>query len=358
VGANALTLRVLLDAARDRILRCIRTYSQTRRATTRTACAWLCERPGHQLTPGGAAAGWIGGVASAAAYGLGGVCAALAYRDGLSPLALVTLRSATGTALVLALGLMARQFVRLPRGPALGALLIGGPLFGAQLLLYFEAVARIGAQQAVVLVHVYPLLVVLLVWLRHRTGVSLGTTVLLGAMTGGVVLVAGGASGVTAGGLVCALGSACAYACYVVFGEAWARQLPPLALSGLILAGSTVAVGAVALLIGTPMMPTARGWAIVLVLGCILIPVGLGGAFVSLRRLGPVAASLVAMLEPAVGVVAAGLVLGERLEPGQWVGAAVVVGACALLPVAVGRGGPRGREASRQVREAIASPVP
>jgi drug/metabolite transporter (DMT)-like permease len=33
-------------------------------------------------------------------------------------------------------------------------------LFGAQLLLYFEAVARIGAQQAVVLLHVYPMLVV------------------------------------------------------------------------------------------------------------------------------------------------------------------------------------------------------
>lgn len=290
------------------------------------------------LRPGGAAAGWTGGISSAAAYGLAGTCAALTYRDGLSPLALVTLRSATGTALVLALGLVTRQFVRLPRRPALGALLVGGPLFGAQLLLYFEAVARIGAQQAVVLVHVYPLLVVLLVWLRLRTRVSTATVALLVAMSAGVFLVTGGASGVTAGGLVCALGSAAAYACYVVFGEEWARELPPFAVSGLVLAGSTASVGAIALLIGTPMMPTPRGWVIVLFLGCVLIPIGLGGAFVSLRLLGPVAASLVAMLEPAVGVVAAGIALGERLEPRQWLGAAVVVAACALLPTAFGRG--------------------
>jgi drug/metabolite transporter (DMT)-like permease len=253
----------------------------------------------------------------------------------------VTLRGATGTALVLILGLATRQLVRLPRRPALGALVVGGPLFGFQLLLFFEAVARVGAQQAVVLVHVYPVLVVLLVWLRHRTGVSPGTAALLAAMLGGVVLITGGASEVSIGGLACALGSACAYASYVVLGETWARQLPPFAVSGLVLAGSTVSVGTAALLIGTPMMPTARGWAIVLVLGCILIPIGLGGAFVSLRRLGPVAASLVAMLEPAVGVVIAGFALGERLSTGQWLGAAVVVGACALVPRVAARRRPR-----------------
>jgi hypothetical protein len=68
-------------------------------------------------------------------------------------------------------------------------------LFGAQLLLYFEAVARIGAQQAVVLLHVYPML--------------------------------------------------------VVFGERWARELPPFAVSGLVflpggLRTRSVGLGAVA----------------------------------------------------------------------------------------------------------------
>jgi hypothetical protein len=61
-------------------------------------------------------------------------------------------------------------------------------LFGAQLLLYFEAVARIGAQQAVVLLHVYPML--------------------------------------------------------VVFGERWARELPPFAVSGLVFLPAAVSPGA------------------------------------------------------------------------------------------------------------------
>jgi drug/metabolite transporter (DMT)-like permease len=258
----------------------------------------------------------------------------LAFRDDVAPLALVTLRGLTGALFVLAVAGLCGQLRGLPRRSVLGAVCVGGPLFGIQLLFYFAALQRSGAQMAVVLVHVYPALVVGLVWLRTRVRVRRSTALLLVAMLGGVALVAGsGGVAVSWTGAACALGSATVYSVYVVLGEAWVARLPPFAAGGLVTAGATAATGAVALATGTSLSVSASGWHYALAQGLVVVPVGLCGAFLALRRLGPVSASLLGMLEPVIGVGAAGLLLGERFTALQWVGAVVVVAACAVVPL-------------------------
>jgi drug/metabolite transporter (DMT)-like permease len=286
----------------------------------------------HGADPGAFRA-WTAGAASAAAYGFGPTIAALAYAGGVTPVTLATLRGLAGS-LVLGLAMSCGMLRGLPRRAVLGTVLIGGPLYGAQLLFYFAAIQRMGAQTAVVLVHVYPLLVVTLLWLRTRQAVGREMAALLACVVFGVALVAGtGARGLTRAGVTLAFGSALAYALYVVLGESWIRKLNPLAAGGLVTLGATMTTGALAVLSGQSLRVSGSAWVPILLQGLLVIPVGLGGAFVALKFLGPVSASLLAMLEPVVGVVVAGLFLGERLAPLQWAGAAVVVLACGILPL-------------------------
>jgi DME family drug/metabolite transporter len=64
-------------------------------------------------------------------------------------------------------------------------------------------------------------------------------------------------------------------------------------------------------------------------IGCTVVPMAalLGGV----RRVGPSTASTIATAEPLVTAALAMLVVGERLAPVQWLGAALVVGAVLWL---------------------------
>lgn len=63
-----------------------------------------------------------------------------------------------------------------------------------------------------------------------------------------------------------------------------------------------------------------------------MIPIGVGSAFYAVRRFGAVPLSLLGLLEPIVGVLAASILLAERLTPAQWTGMAVILVACGALP--------------------------
>jgi len=260
--------------------------------------------------------------------------AALGFRSGLTPIALVSVRGAVGGILLLVVAALLKTLRGLPRPAVLGALVVGGLLFGGQLLCYYAAIRVAGAQMSLVVVHVYPILVVGMVALRERRAVRPAVGVVAALMLVGIVLVAGvRATDLSLTGLGFALASATLYALYIVCGGAWVTQVPPVAAGALVTVGSTLFTGVAALMGGLSLNVESGEWWVVLVQGLVLIPVGIGGAFIALRHLGAVAASLLGMLEPVVGLLVAMLVLGERLLPLQWAGAALVIACCAVLPV-------------------------
>ncbi|MCZ4556946.1 EamA family transporter [Rhodococcus maanshanensis] len=284
------------------------------------------------------AGAWAGGIASAAAYGVTPVAAVLAYGDGVSPSVMVTLRSLCGGALILLVAGLTGRLRGLPLPATLGLTLLCGPIFGLQILAYFAAVRSTGAQVAVVLVHIYPVLVLLLVWLIHRRRIGAPVLALCAAMTVGIALVAGsGASAVTATGAMMSMLSAAGYAVYLVLGEGWVRQVGAVTAAGLVTVGTTVTIGVGAIATDQDFGLTSDGWRSVILQGFFLVPVGLGGAFYAVRRLGSVPMSLIGLLEPVVGVLVAAIVLSERLGPAQWLGVAVILTSCSLLPFATRR---------------------
>ncbi|WP_305093931.1 DMT family transporter [Prescottella sp. R16] len=294
------------------------------------------EQSGAQVLSGATphiAVAWACGFASVIVYGLTPTVAALSYDTGLTPTVLVALRSLCGAILILAFAAATGRIRRVPVRAALGLALVCGPLFGLQVICYFAAVRSTGAQVSVVVVHVYPVFVLLFVWLTTRRRQNPAVIALCLTMIGGIALVGGsGGAAVAPAGVGLAVTSAVGYALYLVLGERWVREAGAVLSSGLVIVGAAVTAALVAVATAQPMSFTATGWMSVIAQGAFMIPIGVGCAFYAVRRLGSVSLSLLGLLEPVVGVLAARVVLGERLQPMQWAGMLVVLVACAALP--------------------------
>ncbi len=84
---------------------------------------------------------------------------------------------------------------------------------------------------------------------------------------------------------------------------------------------------------GLVLPETGAGW---LGLGglCVFYVGAILSMFAALRAAGAVPTSLIFNLEPLVAIVAAAILLGERLMPVQMVGVALVIGALMLASLA------------------------
>lgn len=294
----------------------------------------------HRVKPSNVSGwqGWASGAASALAYGSMPVAAVYAFDAGATPTVLLTLRGVFGVVLIAAVWLLTGRARRVPLRPALGLLAFGGPIFGAQVVAFFVAVDRGGAQIPVIVVNVCPLFVIGLVWLRDRTPIPWTLVLIALVAIGGLVLVSGtGSSDVSALAVGLTLLSSAGYAIYLVTGEQWVHQVGTVASAGLVTTGTTVTVGLFAVLSGESFRVSGHVWAAAAILGTILMPVGMGGALYAVRTLGSVPLSLLGVLEPVIGVTLAAVLLHERLAPVQWIGVATILLACLAVPFAAGR---------------------
>ncbi|WP_282700156.1 EamA family transporter [Streptomyces sp. CC219B] len=275
---------------------------------------------------------------SALAFGGSGVAAKPLIEAGLDPLHVVWLRVA-GAALVM-LPLAVRHRALLRRRPALlaGFGLLG--VAGVQAF-YFASIARIPVGVALLVEYLGPALV--LCWVRfvQRRPVTRAAAL-------GVVLAVGGLAcvvevwsglGFDALGLLLALGAACCQVGYFVLsdqGSDAADEAPdPLGVIayGLLVGAAVLTVvarpwtmdrsvlTATVDMNGTPVAAGALLAWIVLVATVLAYVTGV----VSVRRLSPQVAGVVACLEAVIATVLAWVLLGEHLSAPQIIGGAVVL---------------------------------
>lgn len=291
-------------------------------------------------------------LASALAFGGSGVAAKPLIEAGLDPLHVVWLRVAGAALMMLPVAVRHRALPR--RRPALlagfGLLAVAGVQ-----ACYFAAISRIPVGVALLIEYLAPALV--LGWVRfvQRRPVTRAAAL-------GVVLAAGGLACVVevwsglsfdALGLVLALGAACCQVGYFILadqgsdaGEAAPDPLGVIAYGLLVGAAVLTAVarpwsmdwsvlGGSADLNGTA-VPAAvlLAW-IVLVATVIAYVTGV----LSVRRLSPQVAGVVACLEAVIATVLAWVLLGEHLSAPQVAGGAVVlVGAFIAQSAGPGKG--------------------
>ena len=289
-------------------------------------------------------------------FGVSGPLAKSLMVAGWSPTAAVAARLAGG-AVVLAIvaTLVKPDWVRQAREHARTVVFYGLiPVAGAQLC-YYNAVAHLSVGVALLLEYTSPVLVITWVWAttrRRPRGLTLAGVALAIVGVTLVLDVADGAR-VDAIGVAWGMGAAVCAVCYFMMSDAVTADgsglhAITLAAGGLVVA--SVAVAALGISGVMPMQFTANdavvagvtvSWLVpVLTLGVIATAVAytLGISGVALLR--PSFASLVGLAEVLFAVLAAWLILGEKMTGIQVAGGAVV-----LFGLALARRGDRSTEA-------------
>ncbi|AWE49102.1 EamA family transporter [Streptomyces nigra] len=294
-------------------------------------------------------------IVSAIAFGGSGVAAKPLIEAGLDPLHVVWLRVAGAALVMLPLAVRHRALVR--RRPALlaGFGLLG--VAGVQAF-YFASISRIPVGVALLVEYLAPALV--LGWVRfvQRRPVTRAAAV-------GVVLAVGGLAcvvevwaglGFDALGLLLALGAACCQVGYFVLSDqgsdSGADAPDPLGVIayGLLVGAAVLTVIARpwamdwAVLGGTAHMDGIPVPAVLLLAWIVLLATVIAyvTGVVSVRRLSPQVAGVVACLEAVIATVLAWFLLGEHLSAPQIVGGAVVLaGAFIAQSSAPAKGAPQ-----------------
>ena len=266
---------------------------------------------------------------STLAYGVLPIFGKVAYAAGVAAIPLLAWRYAIAAVLI---ALTARG-PRLPlreRAP-LWAI---GSIFVFNSIAYFRALEQIPASVTALVLYTYPVMVALL---AAAAGVErLTARGLVASVTAfaGCALTAGGApSGrpLPASGIGWALLAALIYASYIVLSGRFGRGVPARVLA--LHLAQVAAVVCIAFALAGPglrLPADPRAWASVAAIGIVSTVVAMTAFLAGMALVGPTRASVLSSLEVIVTLVLAAALLGERLAPMQWAGAALILGAVAF----------------------------
>ncbi|PRB70537.1 EamA family transporter [Arthrobacter sp. MYb213] len=280
---------------------------------------------------------WIA-LASSAAFGLSGSFAKGLFEAGWTPAAAVAVRMA-GAALILAIPALLAMRGRwvLLRTNWASILLFGFFGVGACQLCYFLAVERLDVGVALLLEYLAPVLIVVVLWMRHKKRPSVatigGTLLALAGLV--AVLDLSGTSSLDPIGILWGLGAAVGLTVYFFVSARVDGALPPIILSaGGMLVGA-VSLGLVGLFGILPMHAEFGSgsfagvqvpWWVAL-LGLILIATVFSytTGVMAARALGSKVASFISLTEVLFAVLWAWLLLSELPGPVQLFGGLLIV---------------------------------
>jgi drug/metabolite transporter (DMT)-like permease len=272
---------------------------------------------------------------AAAAFSSSTVFGRLALDDGAGVMTILALRY-TGAALLF-WALVAATGLRLPgRTATLQVLALGAGAMALQAVFFYSALARLDAGLVTLLLYTFPAIVAVGSIVIGREQPSRRKVGAVAVATAGAALVfLGDASlGADMVGVLLALGAAIGCAVWLLAGDHLLRGIPPLVVSALAASGAGVtlwlvgfAVGGIAFEYG------AVGWGAIF--GTVVISTGLAisTSMAGMARVGPTVTSVLLTVEVPLAVTWALVLLGERLQPMQFAGGALVVLAILLLQV-------------------------
>lgn len=291
--------------------------------------------------------GLLFAVTSAFTFGMSGPFAKSLMEAGWSPTAAVAARLAGGALVMAAFATVVKpDWLRQAREHARTVVVYGlFPVAGAQLC-YYNAVSRLSVGVALLLEYTAPILVVAWLWATTRTRPSTLTLAGVALAIAGVTLVLdvfGPGVHIDPIGVAWAAGAAVCAALYFMMSDEVTADGSGLHAITLAAGGLVVAAAAIALLGVSGVMPlrftandavvagTTVSWVVpVLVLGVICTALAYTLGISGVARLRPSFASLVGLTEVLFAVIAAWLLIGERVSTMQAVGGAVVLVGLAL----------------------------
>jgi drug/metabolite transporter (DMT)-like permease len=268
--------------------------------------------------------------------------------DNASPLPLLAWRYLLAGAVMIAAA--HRGVRRLGLRATLAALVLGAVLFALDSMLFYASLGLIPVPLAGLIHYLHlPFVVGAAVLVTGRRA-SRRQIVAVALVVAGVALVSGGAGNVSVVGVGLALGSAAAYALYMLLSARLLAGAEPIPAAAVMLTGAGVSLLGAALIKGIAFdVHGIAGTAAIVESAIVGSVLAVGAFYVGLQRLGPARTPILLAIDVPVGIALAALVLGERLGPVQLAGAALVVAAIAALQLPT----PRQRRARRARAAAV-----
>ncbi len=251
--------------------------------------------------------------------------ARMAYDAGTTPWTLVLLRALFGLASSLAVVLILRSDLRVPRA-LWGSVLLTGIGLTMISVGYMSSVAFIPVSLAAILFYTFPLIVLgaKMVAARRLPGPRRGGAYAL-AFIGLTLALGTDIGGMDWRGIALAMMAAVGAAVMYLAGERAMKTIgtPQIALFTHMVAVPVMAIATFSTDSFVTPSATVGWWAILAAGTCYLI--GISTQFPALKLAGAAPTALVSNAEPLVSLVVAALVLGERLNGAQYVGGALVI---------------------------------
>lgn len=273
-----------------------------------------------------------------AAIAFKGIFARFAYLDGATVTELLLLRFVIASPLFLLIARIAAPggLGRLDRDGWRGCL-IAGVLFFVATLCDFTAIERIGAGLSRIILFTFPIFVILLTALRDRRPPPAGHVVLFAVVYAGLWLVVmpNGPDALDQAqwlGVLWALGSAVAYAAFLVTSQVVMTRMGSMRFTALYNIVVLVLMVAYAGIVDPPQRwPSAETlkWGSLIAVLCTVLPFFL--LFEGIRRIGASQTSLITLSGPVITVAVAWWLLDEVMAPVQWIGLGMLVVSVGVL---------------------------
>jgi len=261
-----------------------------------------------------------------------------AFLDGLGPTSIAFWRLALGTVPLFALASARKAPLIMPRR-LLAAALLAGAVFTADLYLWHRAIPIIGAGMATILGNTQVFNTAILTWIIFRekpAGVFFPAAAL--GLAGVILLVGVGGGTEFHGrylvGVVFGLCTGVAYAVYLVTTRSMARSpvRPPVLtmVAWISLMGSACSLAVCAIENDAFLPASPAVWWNLIGLGILVQAAGWWAITIALPGVPGATAGLILLLQPVLATVWGRLLFTETLDPVQFLGAALTLGAIYL----------------------------
>ena len=272
--------------------------------------------------------GWAEVVLAGICFGFLGIFARYAYANDLAIGELLTWRfTMAACGLWIYALIFNRRLLMIGRRQIFISALLGLLGYAVFSSFYFEAIKGVSVALAVMLLFTFPVFVNLGAHfiLKHRLKRHQWWALIL-SLTGLLALLWGDITVQSPIAVLCGLASAISYAIYVLVSGVYQQNVRPLSSSLYVI--TFAAVG-----LALYHQPSAERifyfnqwqWLILVGIGTICTIAPLTLFLIGLQKMPSSQASLVVMVEPITATLAAWLILGERLEPQQIIGSALIL---------------------------------
>ncbi len=284
-------------------------------------------------------------ILSSLAFGTLALFAQRSYDAGFGQVTLLMVRFGIATALLLTLAVWKK-----PTWPnqkkTLGLLAMGG-LYIGQSYTFFAALKHIPASMVSLLLYLYPGIVTLAAVLLFQERMYLAKWLAVGLAILGSVLIVGVSGAGNVPGIAFGVGTALFYSAYLLVGTRVLAGVDSLASSTIVIATAAIAYAILALVQGLQWPTEAVGWTWAILLAAIPTFLAISTLLAGLDRIGPVATSTLAAVEPLATATLSVAFMGERMGAIQVLG-----GACILAAVLVLARASKGPESPQAVSSA------